>query len=121
MRIGRRRCRLRGSGHDPGGNGVQWLCAGDRVAGRRTLTKVSFIGVQEQGATGYAAADVGGAFAGQALDFAPTWATSGSVILQGVVGGDFEVGNVGPSQLYAAIENGVCARVLRPTEGAAYG
>jgi NitT/TauT family transport system substrate-binding protein len=85
------------------------------------LTKVSFIGVQEQGATGYAAADVGGAFAEQGLDFAPTWATSGSVILQGVVGGDFDVGNVGPAQLYTAIENGVCARVLRPTEGAAYG
>jgi len=85
------------------------------------LTKVSFIGVQEQGATGYAAAEVQGAFAAQGLDFAPTWATSGTVILQGVVGGDFEVGNVGPSQLYAAIENGVCARVLRPTEGAAYG
>jgi len=85
------------------------------------LTKVSFIGVKDQGATGYAAAQVQGAFAEQALEFSPTWATSGSVILQGVVGGDFEVGNVGPSQLYAAIENGACARVLRPTEGAAYG
>jgi NitT/TauT family transport system substrate-binding protein len=85
------------------------------------LTKVSFIGVKEQGAAGYAAAHVQGAFTEQGLDFSPTWATSGSVILQGVVGGDFDIGNVGPAQLYAAIENGVCARVLRPTEGAAYG
>jgi NitT/TauT family transport system substrate-binding protein len=85
------------------------------------LTRVSFIGVKDQGAAGYAAAHVQGAFAEQGLEFAPTWATSGSVILQGVVGGDFAIGNVGPAQLYAAIENGVCARVLRPTEGAAYG
>ena len=86
-----------------------------------SLTKVSFIGVQEQGATGYAAAEVQGAFTEQGLEFSPTWATSGAVILQGVVGGDFDIGNVGPAQLYTAIESGVCARVLRPTEGAAYG
>ena len=37
-----------------------------------SLTKVSFIGVQEQGATGYAAAVVQGAFTAQGLDFSPT-------------------------------------------------
>lgn len=46
-----------------------------------SLTEVSFIGVQEQGATGYAAAEVQGAFTEQGLDCTPTWATSGAVIL----------------------------------------
>jgi NitT/TauT family transport system substrate-binding protein len=43
------------------------------------------------------------------------------VILQGLVSGDFDVANLGPAQLYDAIGNGACARVLRPTQGAAYG
>ena len=102
-----------------GGSPTSGSAAGEPVPA--SLTTVSFIGVQEQGATGYAAAEVQGAFTGQGLVFSPTWASSGAVILQGVVGGEFDVGNVGPAQLYAAIENGVCARVLRPTEGAAYG
>lgn len=102
-----------------GGPPVNGSAGGELTAA--SPTRVSFVGVQEQGATGYAAAVVQGAFAEQGLELSPTWATSGAVILQGVVGGDFDVGNVGPAQLYAAIENGACARVLRPTEGAAYG
>jgi NitT/TauT family transport system substrate-binding protein len=81
---------------------------------------VRYTGVQEQGAAGYAAAAAQGYFARQGLTFSPTWATSGAVILQGLVGGHFDVANVGPAQLYDAIENGACARVLRPISGAAY-
>jgi NitT/TauT family transport system substrate-binding protein len=82
---------------------------------------VSYGGVREQGTTGYAAAELGGFFAQQKLTFSPTWATSGTVILQGLVSGDFDVANLGPAQLYVAIRNGACARVLRPTQGAGYG
>lgn len=84
-------------------------------------TTVSYGGVQEQGASGYAAAVIQGYFEREGLEFSPTWATSGSAILQGVVGGEFQVANLGPAQLFAAIKNGACARVLRPTSGAAYG
>jgi len=82
---------------------------------------VSFGGVRDQGAAGFAVADLRGLYAQQGLTFSPTWATSGTVILQGLVSGDFDVANLGPAQLYGAIENGACARVLRPTQGAAYG
>ena len=85
------------------------------------LAAVSYIGVQEQGSSGYAAAEIEGFFKQEGLKFSPTWATTGSVILQGLVSGDFDVANLGPAQLYVAIENGACARVLRPTAGAAYG
>jgi NitT/TauT family transport system substrate-binding protein len=84
-------------------------------------TTVSYAGVREQGSAGFAAALLQGDFARQGLAFAPTWATSGSVILQAVVGGSVDVANLGPSQLYEAVQNGACAQVLRPTEGAAYG
>jgi NitT/TauT family transport system substrate-binding protein len=84
-------------------------------------TTVSYVAVREQGTAGYAAALVQGYFAREGLTFSPTWATSGSVILQGLVGGSFDVADLGPAQLYEAIKNGACARVLRPTEGAAYG
>jgi NitT/TauT family transport system substrate-binding protein len=100
------------AGHSP---------AGSSEGSSSGLTTVSYSGVQEQGASGYVAADRNGFFARQGLKFSPTWATSGPVILEGVVSGTFDVGNVGPAQLYAAIENGICARVLRATEGAAYG
>ncbi|MGW4945402.1 ABC transporter substrate-binding protein [Actinoplanes sp. NPDC004185] len=84
-------------------------------------TAVSFAGVRDQGATGYAVAELEGLYAQQGLTFSPTWATSGTVILQGLVSGDFDVANLGPAQLYGAISNGACGRVLRPTQGAAYG
>lgn len=85
------------------------------------LRAVSYIGIQEQGSAGYAAAEIEGFFEADGLRFSPTWATTGSVILQGLVSGDFDVANLGPALLYVAMENGACARVLRPTEGAAYG
>jgi NitT/TauT family transport system substrate-binding protein len=94
-------------------------CGGD--PGESRATAVSFAGVRDQGATGYAVAEREGFFAHQGLTFSPTWATSGTVILQGLVSGDFDVANLGPAQLYGAIRNGACARVLRPTQGAAYG
>jgi NitT/TauT family transport system substrate-binding protein len=99
---------------------VPWLagCSGSEES--RTGV-VSFAGVRDQGATGYAAAELEGFFAEQGLTFSPTWSTSGTVILQGLVSGDFEVANLGPAQLFGAITNGACARVLRPTQGAAYG
>ncbi|MCY1136399.1 ABC transporter substrate-binding protein [Actinoplanes sp. Pm04-4] len=75
----------------------------------------------EQGSTGYAAAELEGFYAQQGLTFRPTWATSGTVLLQGLVSGDFDVANHGPAQLYDAIGNGACARALRPTQGAACG
>jgi NitT/TauT family transport system substrate-binding protein len=82
---------------------------------------VSFVGVRDQGATGYAVAELEGFYAQQGLTFSPTWATSGTVILQGLVSGDFDVANVGPAQLYGAMRNGACVRLLRPTQGSAYG
>jgi NitT/TauT family transport system substrate-binding protein len=85
------------------------------------LVTVAYIGVREQGGSGYAAAELEGFFAQQGLKLSPTWATSGSVMLQGLVSGTFNVSNLGPAQVYEAIGNGACARVLRPTEGAAYG
>jgi len=94
---------------------------GSSGGGASRATTISYGGVQEQGASGYASALLQGYFDREGLKFSPTWATSGAVLLQGLVGGDFQVANIGPSQLYAAIENGACARVLRPTEGAAYG
>ncbi|MEU8234594.1 ABC transporter substrate-binding protein [Actinoplanes sp. NPDC048967] len=84
-------------------------------------TTVSFAGVRDQGATGYAVAELEGLFAQQGLRFSPTWATSGTVIMQGLVSGDFDVAGLGPAQLFAAIGNGACARVLRPVQGATYG
>jgi NitT/TauT family transport system substrate-binding protein len=88
--------------------------------GDSSTTVVSYAGVLEQGSAGYAAAVTQGYFASQGLTFSPTWATSGSVILQSVVGGSVDIANVGPAQVYEAIKNGACVRVLRPTEGAAY-
>jgi NitT/TauT family transport system substrate-binding protein len=82
---------------------------------------VAYGGVREQGTTGYAAAEQQGFFGQQGLTFAPTWATSGTVLLAGVVSGQFDVANLGPSQVFSAIGNGACVQVLRPTEGAAYG
>jgi NitT/TauT family transport system substrate-binding protein len=93
-------------------------CAG---SGATRAATVSFAGVRDQGTTGYVVADREGFYAQQGLTFSPTWATSGTVILQGLVSGDFDVANLGPAQLYGAIGNGACARVLRPTQGAAYG
>jgi NitT/TauT family transport system substrate-binding protein len=87
----------------------------------RSPTTITFAGVREQGASGLVAAQLEGDLAEQGLELAPTWATTGAVILQGVVGGQFDVGNIGPAQLYTAIHNGACARVLRPMESAAYG
>ncbi|SNY24237.1 ABC transporter substrate-binding protein [Paractinoplanes atraurantiacus] len=84
-------------------------------------TAVSYGGVRDQGSTGYAVAELEGFYAGEGLTFSPTWATSGTVLLQGLVSGDFDVANLGPAQLYDAITNGACARVLRPTQGAGYG
>ncbi|MFF5075415.1 ABC transporter substrate-binding protein [Actinoplanes sp. NPDC000266] len=97
---------------------LPWIagCGGSGESGA-----VSFGGVRDQGATGYAAAEVEGFYAQEGLTFSPTWATSGTVILQGLVGGDFDVASLGPAQLYGAIRNGACARVLRPTQGAGYG
>ena len=105
---------------------VAWAgCGGsggsERGSDASQPTIVSYSGVQEPGASGYAAAVVEGYFADEGLRFSPTWGTSGAVILQGLLGGTFDVANVGPAQLYGAIENGACARVLRPTVGAAYG
>ncbi|XVU27793.1 ABC transporter substrate-binding protein [Actinoplanes sp. CA-054009] len=81
---------------------------------------ISYGGVREQGSAGYAAAEVEGYYAGQGLTLSPTWAASGTVLLQGLVSGDFDVATLGPSQLYGAIGNGACARVLRPTQGSGY-
>ena len=89
--------------------------------GSGAATAVSYGGVRDQSTTGYAVAELEGFFAHQGLTFSPTWATSGTVLLQGVVSGDFDVANLGPAQLYGAIANGACARVLRPTQGVAYG
>jgi ABC-type nitrate/sulfonate/bicarbonate transport system substrate-binding protein len=100
-----------------GGPGVR-QGSGRGSSGR---TAISYGGVREQGTTGYAAAEQQGFFAQQGLTFSPTWATSGTVLLQGLVSGEFDVVNLGPAQLYPAIANGACARVLRPTQGAAYG
>jgi len=94
-------------------------CGGSDAGPR--APSVSFGGVREQGATGYAAAQQQGFFTQQGLAFSPTWATSGTVLLQGLVSGEFDVANLGPAQVYSAIGNGACARILRPTEGAAYG
>ncbi|MFG1997232.1 ABC transporter substrate-binding protein [Actinoplanes sp. NPDC048988] len=89
--------------------------------GSRDSTAVSYGGVRDQGSSGYAVAELEGFYARQGLTFSPTWATSGTVLLQGLVSGDFDVANLGPAQLYDAIGNGACARVLRPTQGAGYG
>jgi NitT/TauT family transport system substrate-binding protein len=89
--------------------------------GHSSSATVSYGGVREEGATGYAAAEQQGFFAQQGLTFSPTWAASGTVLLQGLVSGQFDVATLAPSQLFVAIRNGACARVLRPTEGAAYG
>jgi NitT/TauT family transport system substrate-binding protein len=94
--------------------------AGGTSRGDDSVTDVSYAGAQEEGTAGYAAALTQGYFAGQGLTFSPTWSTSGSVILQAVVGGSVDLANVGPAQLFQALKNGACARVLRPTEGAAY-
>jgi NitT/TauT family transport system substrate-binding protein len=99
---------------------MPWI-AGCGGSGASRATAVSFGGVRDQGSTGYTAAELGGFYAQQGLTFTPTWATSGTVLLQGLVSGDFDVANLGPAQLYGAIRNGACARVLRPTQGAAYG
>ena len=87
----------------------------------RRATDISFAGVRDQGTTGYAVAEQEGFYTQQGLTFSTTWASSGTVILQGLVSGDFDVANLGPAQLFGAIGNGACARVLRPTQGAAYG
>ncbi|MGK5682575.1 ABC transporter substrate-binding protein [Actinoplanes sp. URMC 104] len=92
-------------------------CSGAGASGTAT---VAFGGVRDLGTTGYAVAELEGFYADQGLKFSPTWATSGTVLLQGLVSGDFDVANLGPAQLYEAIGNGACARVLRPTQGAAY-
>lgn len=93
-------------------------CGGSGVSGTSAVT---FAGVRDQGASGYAVAEVRGFYAAGGLRLAPTWSTSGTVLLQGLVSGEFDVVNIGPAQLYEAIRNGACARVLRPTQGAAYG
>ncbi|MEU4563678.1 ABC transporter substrate-binding protein [Actinoplanes sp. NPDC023936] len=95
--------------------------AGCGDSGESRTPVVSFGGVRDQGATGYAVAELTGFYAYQGLRFSPTWATSGTVLMQGVVSGEFDVANLGPAQLYEAVRNGACARVLRPTQGAAYG
>jgi NitT/TauT family transport system substrate-binding protein len=95
--------------------------AGCGGSGESRPAAVSFGGVRDQGATGYAVAELEGFYARQGLTFSPTWATSGTVLLQGLVSGDFDVVNLGPAQLYEALKNGACARLLRPTQGAAYG
>jgi NitT/TauT family transport system substrate-binding protein len=95
--------------------------AGCGGSAERPTAAVSFAGVRDLGASGYAVAELKGFYAHEGLTFSPTWATSGTVILQGLVSGDFDVANLGPAQLYGAIKNGACARVLRPTQGAAYG
>ncbi|XVV15318.1 ABC transporter substrate-binding protein [Actinoplanes sp. CA-131856] len=96
---------------------LPWIAG---CGGSGDSTAVAFGGVREQGATGYAVAELEGYYAEQGLTFSPTWATSGTVLLQGLVSGDFDVVTLGPSQLYGAIANGACARVLRPTQGSGY-
>ncbi|BAL89842.1 hypothetical protein AMIS_46220 [Actinoplanes missouriensis 431] len=99
---------------------LSWT-AGCGGSGESRTPAVSFGGVRDQGSSGYAVAELKGFFTQQGLTVSPTWATSGTVLMQGVASGDFDVANLGPAQLYEAIRNGACARVLRPTQGAAYG
>ncbi|GID32542.1 ABC transporter substrate-binding protein [Paractinoplanes brasiliensis] len=91
------------------------------ACGSPASATVAYGGIRDQSAAAFVAADLGGFTAEAGLTWSPTWATSGTVILQGLVSGDFDVATLGPAQLYGALRNGACARVLRPTQGAAYG